>query len=294
MQAQNLTFQNGVLKFSSISVYEQYAENTLDRNDILNTTSGINMLSKFLSSSDTLYPEFLGQILNADKIMGIGNFLIKIDLENNRALAVKTNVTDAYNLLVNNSINSSDVMNFSTEVDNAPEILESIDNGTLSINDYQSQIVASRRCSGARRVTNKGIDFWKVEKNNPNSDCPDHSRIYALDDKLVYQKFIFYFSIQAKTRSTKGCSSSNWNLTPLVSEFLELHGTIKYKKVSSCSVENNLTKDITDYTTILNWRPYEGMRALNAYDCNVTFVVHEFDRQPGSYPSFQYHISAGY
>ena len=135
--ALNLSISNGTLKFSSLAIYEQYADNTLDRNGITNATTTLQTLSKELGISPTddtiesIYGGFLLQTLNADKIFTLSRFLVKIDLENAQALVIDANVSNAYSILVSNNTQADSVMVFNDETDNAMDILEGIKNGTL-------------------------------------------------------------------------------------------------------------------------------------------------------------------
>ncbi len=118
---QNLTEVNGTLKFSSLIVYEQYAESDSGENELdsfsKNSTS-LTTLSELPSAEfDTLNPKFLQLILNTDKIVILGNFLVKIDLENHLGMAINANTSNAYNYLKNNDTTVAGMMVFTDEED---------------------------------------------------------------------------------------------------------------------------------------------------------------------------------
>lgn len=189
----------------------------------------------------------------------MGSFLVKVDLENGRVLAINSSVSNAYNILLTNQLSSSGLLNFHDDVSNGIEILLGIQKGTITTSDYQYYIETSSgsygykvgesaedlafeelsvsnvsggpsahnlsglyvdspsplSCSHAGKETdkNKSVIVW-YQTTDPNSDCPDLSKLYAMDNKAVYQKAVIYFSLQSKIKSLIGCTSSNWVLVP--------------------------------------------------------------------------------
>lgn len=110
-------FANGnVLKFASLDVYEQFADNLLDRTALMDAASQSSTLITLEEANpgadDTIYADFMRMILNTDYIVEIGEFLIKIDLANDRALVIQSSNYDAYNSLVNNSTSATGMMVF--------------------------------------------------------------------------------------------------------------------------------------------------------------------------------------
>ncbi len=305
------------LKFPSIALYEQYADNQLDRSTLTNlatSSSEITTLQEINNEQDTLYPDFLKQVLNQDLILEAGSFLIKIDLENERALVTNSGESNAYQSLVSNQLTAQGMMNFDLDVSNGIEILEAIENGTLQTSNYQSaierstsrikvfntpsesltgieppqikgvgsggpsanyfdnkQIVAQIHmiCPHADRRENKRTQGW--DTGTGESGCPDNIIVYVRDAKVVYQKAVFYFSLQSKIKSNWSGTCSNWIFIPSYDALLKLEGTTRF--VKRCG--NEQTPSITDYNNgrELNWRPYEGSRSLSKYDITVTFGI---------------------
>ncbi|MGG9960491.1 hypothetical protein [Ferruginibacter sp. SUN106] len=298
--AQNLSISNGTLKFPSLAIYEQYADNTLDRNDIVNATTSLQTLGKQLGISpkddttESIYPEFLLQILNADKIFTLSRFFVKIDLENSQALVIDVNVPNAYSALVSNNTQADGIMVFNDETDNAMDILEGIENGTLAASNYQSAVNTDglfRHCSGAPRNTDKGIEIW--------NRAPD-GEYFAMSNKVVYQKFIFFFSLQAKEESHR---SYNPNSFPhFYRAILKYNINVKYVKVNDCNKEwiNQKSFNGCSLGYTLNetwWRAYEGSRALRKYDLSANFYIkHNISPCTSTdfYPSRLYRIVSGY
>ena len=300
-QNNDLSVANGTVKFNSIDAYESYANNPAIQDAIRTMAIGsaaVTTLQEAGNTSEDDMPIFLQSVLNTDNIYSISNYFIKIDVPNNRALVINSGVSNAYNDLVNNNTASVNMMVMSDDEQNAIEVLRAIDNGTLTITDYNNATPEIRfrwpwnRCSGQRRVTQKNVDVWDSGKD-PSSNCPDQSVLYGADNKAVYQKFIFYFSLEAKMKSLRGCSSTNWILVPTHRAFLFLNGTVKFVKVNACSDEYNNSRDDSGEGTVISWRPYEGSHALTKYDFTIDFSIRHTWETTVHGP-FHYHIVAGY
>jgi hypothetical protein len=303
--AQNLSIENGALKFSSLAIYEQYAENILNRNDINTATNSITTLEKqsppqvitdsiLAIEGDTLYPDFFRKILNTDKIFALSTFLIKMDLENHRALIINAKIPNAYSTLVSNNLTANGIMIFDDETDNAMDILEGLENGTLNIKNYKSALTAPqglfRKCSGAPRNTDKSVELWN-----------QIGRVYySMRNKVVYEKFIFYFSLQSKEESRLGYNSSTYGYNYAAT--LKLIGNVKYVKVNNCNREwiDSHTDDgcnIEYPYRQTGWRAYEGSRALRKYDFTVNFYIKHFKNPclaTDFYASRAYRIVSGF
>ena len=124
-----------------------------------------------------------------------------------------------------------------------------------------------------------------------------------MDNKVVYQKAIFYFSLQSKIRSVWRCTyGGSWTAVPIyLFVDLKLAGTVKYRK--RCESEVNNDAEIYEGyfgggNGILDWRPYSGGRSLSHYDFNVDFGIREAqDRNsnpPPYYSPRHYRIVWGY
>ena len=338
---QDVSVNGNHLKFISLAVYEQYANNELDRSLLTNlatANSGVTTLEEINNAQDTLYPEFLKQILNTDEIVEAGSFLIKVDLENNRALIISSSDPNAYQILSNNQLTANGLMNFSDNVGNTIEILQAIESGQLSIANYQSSIEmeetaklnrnslnieseslasitlnekriqggpseneagiqqAPTSCRHASRKTDKDQYpiIWKTVLNQ-NSGCPDNIMKYGMDNKVVYQNFIIYFSLQSKINSKRNgtCQEPHWTFGPTTTADLMLTGSVRYSK--RCGSEQSYTITDGNTGTVLNWRPYESSRSLSKYEMTVEFGI----RDAGSSNNFftglrTYHIIDGY
>lgn len=158
------------LKFPTIAVYEQYADNLLNRNVLINlansNSSLITMAEQDPNDQNDLYPDFLEQILNQDQIVEIGTFLVKIDLVNSRVLAIKSNTLNAYQTLKNNNLYSSGVINFHLDVSNGLDILQGLENGTITLQNYQTYFEVSDNAIGLHREENNSMEIYSNENRN--------------------------------------------------------------------------------------------------------------------------------
>jgi hypothetical protein len=328
------------LKFISIATYEQYANNELDRSILTNlatANSGVTTLEELNNAQDTLYPDFLKQILNTDEIVEAGSFLIKVDLENHRALVISSNDPNAYQILSYNQLTANGLMNFSDNVGNTIEILQAIESGQLSISNYQLSIeleataklnrtrlnneteslafysplnyrsvhgplvedilknqLAPTICIHATRHKQQHPhDVWKTVSNQ-NSGCPDNVMVYAVDNKIVYQNFIIFFSLEAKTKSMQAGTCTNWIFVPSYTADLMLSGSVRYAK--RCGPEQVASKTTNTYGNVLNWRPYESSRSLSKYDFTMEFGVRDVNSVGNYFPGLgaTYRITSGY
>lgn len=308
-KAQNgLEIVNGYLKFSSIAFYEEYAEN-LNLQDAINdlafesyNLTTLNEDSNFVEE-DSLYPEFLLRTLNTDRILGIGNFLIKFDLLNHKAWVISANSPNAYNELVMDNADVIGMMVFDDEVENGIEILQKLENNEITPQNYQEFLDRGedndgfRKCKGAKRQKDATFQYWD---SHPSSDCGALLEFcYKGEDKLVYQKVIFYFSIEAKRKSQKECCwDSRWYHFPKKHYCdLKIDGYIKYRK--RCDSEVILTANgDTNHGHFIGWRPYSNSRSLSHYSCNVTFYARHTPTPTGPVApyvsSILYHIESGY
>jgi len=181
------------------------------------------------------------------------------------------------------------------------ELLEALESNMTTPADYQTFLNAER-CRRALRKTQKAIEQWVTT----NEECPGNptfGRAYGMDNKAVYQKVIFYFSLQSKIKSLWRCTyGGSWTLAE-VYDFVDikLTGTAKYRRRCGAEVNKSENLEKTYFgggNGILNWRPYSGGRSLSHYDFNVDFGIrYATDRNPNPppyVPSMHYRIVDGY
>jgi hypothetical protein len=304
INAQNVTVENGAIKFSSIEIFEQYAENKLERNDIVEVSNSIKPFSsEAKENEEDPYPDFLKSILNSEKIFAIKNSFIKMDLENQRAFVISNTVEDAYNTLLTSNAASSDVLLLGIDENYALDILEALENKTITVTEYNNATEGKIKwpwnsCSGGRDRDAKQIYLWGETKDGYGTKpigCIDGIVHFAMDNKLVYQAAIFYFSIQSKSKSLKGCGSSNWIGVPHYDTYQYLNVTAMYATTKDCKTNVSVANTLTHFGFVLDWRPYEGGRALTRYRADATFGAKYFDNTPANFilaPPL--HIEYGY
>jgi hypothetical protein len=264
------------LTFTSLAGYEKYANLETDRTILKGLADGsaefTSIEEKLVEGQNSEYEGFLAELLNEDHIVTIANFLVKVDLENERTLAIDKNLPNAYSTLVNNDLSAAGLYIFNTEED-AIEVFEMVQRGELDPGNYRAYLdgQTARRCPGADRHDVKNIEQWdeiKIES------CPASPYdIYGMDNKTVYQKAGIYFSLQSKIKSRWRCYYGNWEGT-LYKASLNIKGEARFRK--RCDGEQTRKRD--DYHTgkELNWRPYEGSRSLSHYWFDVEFrIKHE-------------------
>lgn len=300
------TANGNVMNFSSVSSFETYTDDEdtwSNLHSIATQSSTLTTLAEQEETdvADTLYPEFLREVLNTDNIFQIGSYLIKIDLLNDRGLMIASSNANAYSSLVNNDQEAAGMMVLDGDEDFGLELLESLESNTITPSEYKT-FLAERACGGARRRKEANIEKW-LETNEVCDEAPTVGRTYSMDNKVVYQKAIFYFSLQAKIRSVWRCTFGGNQLFIPMYYFVDtkLTGTVKYRRRCQTEVNNNVVMEEGYFgggNGILDWRAYSGGRSLSHYDFNVDFAIREsVDRTPTPppyIPSIHYRIYWGY
>lgn len=116
-----LSIENNTLTFESIEYYESIVDSEDGSSTKADELSAYLKQTTFESFS-TLYPDnkeidddFVGSILNKDRVVRIGEWFILIDKPNNNVHALNVNAENAYQDLV--SMNSRDIKTYSTDED---------------------------------------------------------------------------------------------------------------------------------------------------------------------------------
>lgn len=261
------------LKFSSLAVYEQFANDEIDRSIIKGLADGstdfTSIEERTGEAMNSDYDGFLGQLLNEDHIVALANFLVKVDLENERTLAIDKNAPNAYSILVNNDLTAAGLYIFTTDED-ALEVFEKVELGELNPTNYRAWLDGenARRCRGADRHKVDYIETWsQLERNSCKNSYVD---FFGQDDKVVYQKAGIYFSLQSKIKSRWRCYYGNW-AGPLYEADLTLVGSCRFRK--RCDGEQTRSRKDATRGKELSWRPYEGSRSLSHYYLSVNFSI---------------------
>jgi hypothetical protein len=300
VMAQEAYVEGNYLAFSSIDAYDRYASNEADRSYLYyytyydsNVTSRAEM-QEGSANDEEVYPDFLNLVLNQDNIMRISTFLVKVDLDNGFALAINANQPNAYWSLVYNDWSAPGMLYFDGESDDALEQLENIENGGWMVATSAPRKAALERakldkkphgprlttnvaprmttngCSGASRQKCDNYVIWdQIPRTPATVNCAYD--LYRMDYKVVYQKFIFYFSLQSKQKSATDCQSTNWITSPGYDAHMRLDGNVRYHKRCGPEVVQHQVYETVD--RVQNWRPYEGSRSLSSYDFSATFSI---------------------
>ena len=288
-----------LMRFSNVASYETYADKISDRNYLTGIARGSTTLTTLEEQRgpgvDTLYPDFLITVLNTDYILRIGSYLIKIDVLSDRGLVIAASQPNSYSSLVNNNLFATGMMRLAGDEEYGMELLEGLENGSITPANYQTFLSTRRSCRRADRKTDKAIEQWDmIWANSCDNSFQD---FYGMDNKVVYQKFIVYFSLQTKIKSVWRCYYGSWTLPPHYYAEIRLTGTAQYRKRCGAEVKKSEAQ-YTPFGILLDWRPYEGARSLSHYISGAFFEIrHTYDGVPNPHPwhrSRDYRIIDGY
>jgi len=266
------------LKFTSTSVYEQALTNyaTAGFNNIDGFSTYQSMKSTFTEPSvpDGIDPEddydvtndthtdeskdykafgLLGDILNSDKVVIIGNWIVKVDLQNGRGLLLNTSFSNQYSDVLNDNLSNTNIKVVGLHKEGM-EYIDSLDGGTF-----------------ARCTSGPGADRANFFYSNSRK---------RLDAKVVYQRALIYFSLQAKGKCQKRflriwwhdgggnayISNINYRFAKCDGEGFGFSGDPCNPGTGQGCLVGYQQGSNTDY------RPYQGSRGLPSYYYSVNFA----------------------
>jgi hypothetical protein len=174
--------------FNSVENYENVvltSDSKVIRNlDEINQSS-LKQL-KSTESSDGLYDDFLLSILNEDKIVQIGQWIIKVDLESEIVSALSEDNINFYNDLVNDVDNDS-IFQFSTD-DDVLDLLDMGVKGTISSDKFKKKWW--KKCKDSRADARK-------------STISNVGMLTSRQELVVrYFKAGIYFTLYAKVKNS--------------------------------------------------------------------------------------------
>ncbi|WP_299250264.1 hypothetical protein [uncultured Cytophaga sp.] len=259
------------MRFESIDAYENFFKpgsdsnrTKLERSAAQNQTHPSMLRTSNLRTSstivDSLYPDFLKAILNADAITQIGDYLIKVDMENGKVLVLKSEDKQDYNDLVTNNVSNAKIMVYSTDDD----VLDLLANGLSSSNE-RTTLFCGRKAGPPNK--DSGYEYY----NNSDSN-------WRLDCKVVNQNAGIYFSLQAKANKQKYSIEDNDHKTL----FLDYYFAYT-PKCKDGAIGYGTDKEIDK--SDINKRIYESSRGLESYLYTVRF------RLDNGYATRYYQIS---
>ena len=250
--APGVTASREYITFESIDAYEKFfvagSENDrakLERSASLSETHPSMLRAGNLRTStsatvvDSLYPDFLKAILNIDGVTQIGEYIIRVDMANEKVLVLKSEDIQYYDDLVASNLTNSKIMVYSTD----DEVLDLLANGKPS---------SQRTALFCNRPKAQGRDDKGTEEYMTN---------WRFDCKVVYQSAGIYFSLIAKA------NKQNKQLTLWIEsqDGFEMSMDYYYTYTPKCKGTSTSTSSVSSQTTTVAHRPYESTTALERY-----------------------------
>ena len=230
---------------------ETYLANKIDEMEFISLQSKIagydvestsaRTIQTLENPADTIYDDYgvLAEILNENKIVKIGNHIIKVDLHTEQVLVLNSKYNSEYSDLVSNNFDNEHIMVFSTE-DEVLTLLEEGSGGTINARELS----CSAQWAGGDPITRH----------------PARGRRHRLKAKLTYQKAGIYFSLLAKGKTQKRRFRVWWR---------DYGGrcTIYYncKFGVRCGYSYNRVSSQGSSRGEANFRPHESWNALEYY-----------------------------
>lgn len=276
-KAQSTTNINS-LKFTSTTAYTQALENYANAGfgNIEGYSTYQSMKSTFTEENvpDGIDPEddydiandthkdeskdykafgLLSDILNSDKVVIIGNWIVKVDLQNERGLLLNTSFSSQYNDILNDNLSNTNIKVVGLDQEGM-EYIDSLDGGTYA------------RCTAARRTAREGFMYANSRKR--------------LDAKVVYQRALIYFSLQAKGKCQKRFLGIWWNdgagnayMSNIDYRYAKCDGAGFGFSGDPCnSVPGQGCLAGYQQGSITDYRPYQGSTGLPSYYYSVNFA----------------------
>lgn len=179
----NVTIQNGVLTFKNTETYLSITANKNgEQNSLLpiiqtsnfkslrsSASSNVNLSATVVNPTSniitspafdsSLYTDYLLTILNADKIVNINGYYVKVDLENSFCSIIDATLyPDEYNDLKNNNFSNSHIMTFVNPNEPVIDVINSLRTNQLTWQSYLDQRASAKGgggicfASGAKRA----------------------------------------------------------------------------------------------------------------------------------------------
>lgn len=263
--AQGVTVTEKFLTFESIDAYENFfsegsenerrklvqaAKNNQEHTSMLRNS----YVRKSNSIVDSLYPDFLKTILNADGITKIGDYIIKVDMASEKVLVLKNEDIQYYDDLVSNNFSNTKIVVYSTN----DEVLELLANGLPtppSANTSSSNQRTTLFC------TQNGA------AGREDKEAQGYMTNWRFDCKAVYQKAGIYFSLIAKANKQNNLAG----LWIESNDGFEMSMEYAYSYTPKCKGTSTGSNTISTGGTTVSFRPYESTTALKNFNYAATF-----------------------
>jgi hypothetical protein len=219
---------------------------------------------------DTLYPEFLQKILNDDHIVEIGNWLIKVNMENKVCSVLDKQYVGEYKDLANDNFNNSHIQIYSTD----EEVLNLLRAGKKS---EASRLFCSEDGAPSPSAGTKGYD--KVSINLAYVLEPQKSYLYegAYYVDPEYLKLGIYFELKSHATSYQDNGNGSYSENCMGGE-IKIWG--KYKVACENGDKYFENYGSLNYGSCGKMRAicYKGSKKLSKYELsiNVTTAKRDF------------------
>lgn len=242
--------------FNSVETYDNTISNLSDPNT-LKSIEQINKNSlKSLKKSDKqddLYDDFLPTILNEDKIVQIGKWIIKVDIQNEKVFVLSEENEKFYNDLKEN-INNKNIYVFSTE-DDVLDLLEEGVEGTIKDGQLKRW-----GCSAVGR-RNK----WKRYGHLLN----------GTEIQVIYHRAGIYYSLFAAAQNLGATNYSE-------AAYVKMNINYMYEPCRRGETKGTKTVNRRKITDKYRYRVYSSGRRLEYLDLTTTFYL-DFYHPHGGY-----------
>jgi hypothetical protein len=288
-----VTVQKGVVTFPTIQSYLTVTENKNGEQATLSTqlakqnfialkvtpaaSNGNTSTPSAMPTISTtafnpnLYSTYLLSVLNADKILSLNGYYVKVDMDNVFCSFIDTALPNAYNELKNNVFSNINVMTFLNPDEPVVEVLEQMRNGQLTWASYQDQLA---RKGGQGICFKRGIAEMEDKKT-------DYTSQYEIQTKVGYYRGFISFSLNATT-------NAYWRNSFVKHSMV---GTFEWEGVCKNSGSGTYKVDRNSYLTYnndggssvveLSYVAYQGGSALKKAKMNARTTAYKEGEQPG-------------
>jgi len=275
---------NGMLAFKSMDVYEEHLNEMKSIPEGVSEATHLDNLEKSLSfyskrrsvmqavssgarvaavlEEEGIVDERLASILNKDNMVQIEKWIFKLDLVDKKCfvLPVEKATSQLVEEMKSNNPSSKVIQVYSTEED----VLSLLDEGKPST------------LKGARTTGLFGNDAkldYFVYYEQSSGLLYDNDDRGKIEVKVVYQKAVFYFSLQAKIKYHAKTVGGLYIETqaPLSIDY----EVIRFDSKKRRSSEQDQSDRPTDsgFRSEVSYRPYESNRGLDKYWYQATFMI---------------------
>ncbi len=211
----------GVVTFANVAVYEKVTQNKSGEWDIINgitQNQHLELLKDRASATNdetnrnfapgapitnnfdlNLYSTYLLSILNADKIVSINGYFVKVDMDNIFCSFIDQAAPNAYAELNSNNFSSDNIHVFVDPNEPVLEVLSQMRAGTLSWDNYQYELARK----GGGICLKSGRDG--IRRQSPNLYLPQHPDIFL----YVAASYSNYF-LHHELIASRGIVGANW------------------------------------------------------------------------------------